>query len=104
MRSRKLFSKVIAGMLSMVLMVSAIPVQVFATRSVDEQMTEAATDLTETQSIIYNTATVYNYSDGFYVGGTKKDVNLIDGLGDYNQDTFDLAYTQYPDEDCWEGL
>ena len=103
MKSRKIFSKMIAGILSMVLMVSVVPDQVFATKSVDQQITAAAAALTDTQSIIYNTATMYNYSDAFYANG-KQTINLIDGLGDYNQDTFDLAYDQYPDNDYWEGI
>ena len=104
MRKKKFISKGVAGLLAAVMMATMIPMSLFAANAEDGQMTDAATNLTDTQSIVYNTATLFNYSDTFYNKNTKKDDNLIDGKRDYNADTMDIAYAQNPDAEKWEGL
>lgn len=106
MRKKKFISKGVAGLLAAVMMTTMIPMSLFAANAEDGQMTDAAIDLTSTQSIVYNTATLFNYSDTFYHGTdmVKRTENMISGKGDYNADTMDIAYAQNPDAEKWEGL
>lgn len=107
MRKKKFISKGVAGLLAAAMMTTMIPMSLFAANATDGQMTDAAKNnkpLSDTQSIVYNTATLFNYSDTFYHSNEKKVLNLISGKGDYNADTMDIAYAQNPDAEKWEGL
>lgn len=105
MKKRVLFSKGVASILAAAMAITVMPIPAYATNASDGQMTEAAPDLSDTQSIVYNTATLYNYSDTFYHNGTRHTTeNQIEGKGDYNADTMDEAYELNPDSEQWEGL
>lgn len=103
MKKRKTVAKIMATIMSLALVVSLVPSQTFAAKSVDGQVTSNVV-LEENESIAYNTATIFNYSDSFYADSNRQTVNLIDGLGDYNEDTLKLAYELNPDSAKWEGL
>lgn len=103
MKKRTFFTKGIALMLAAVMSVSILPVTSYAKKAEANGLTANATKLSETQSIVYNTATLYNYSDTFYQDD-KKTINQIVGKGDYNEDTMKIAYDLDSNAEKWEGL
>ena len=68
---KKIASKILAGILAVTLAMPTMSFDVTAAKASDGQMTDAAKSLSETQSIVYNTATLYNYSDTFYYNHHK---------------------------------
>lgn len=96
--------RILAGILSLVMSLSVIPATAFAKGPAVNGIVSGNVTLSQNQSITYNKATLFNYSDSFYNGSTKHNDNLIQGKEDYNEELLRWEAENNPSADKWEGI